>query len=60
MDYSSWRSPVSARILTGWSSAMSDYDTDFYQWTQMQAAALRAKDIAALDLDNLGAEIGTQ
>jgi hypothetical protein len=36
---------------------MSDYDTDFYQWTQTQAAALRAKDVAALDLDNLAEEI---
>jgi hypothetical protein len=36
---------------------MSDYDTDFYQWTQAQATALRAKDVAALDLDNLAEEI---
>jgi Domain of unknown function DUF29 len=27
---------------------MSDYDTDFYRWTQTQAAALRAKDFAAV------------
>ena len=27
------------------------YDTDFYQWTQAQAAHLRAKDFAALDLE---------
>jgi hypothetical protein len=33
------------------------YDIDFYQWTQTQAAALRAKDWAALDLDNLAEEI---
>jgi Domain of unknown function DUF29 len=33
------------------------YDTDFYQWTQTQAAALRAKDIAALDLEHLAEEI---
>jgi hypothetical protein len=33
------------------------YETDFYQWTQSQAAALRAKDLAALDLDNLAEEI---
>jgi Domain of unknown function DUF29 len=26
------------------------YDIDFYQWTQTRAAALRAKDWAALDL----------
>jgi hypothetical protein len=30
-----------------------DYDTDFYAWTQQQAAALRAKDWAALDLDHV-------
>jgi hypothetical protein len=24
-----------------------DYDTDFYAWTQAQAAAIRAKDVAA-------------
>ncbi len=29
------------------------YETDFYQWTQTRAAALRAKDLAALDLDHL-------
>jgi hypothetical protein len=33
------------------------YHTDFYQWAQMQAAALRAKDIAALDLEHLAEEI---
>ena len=36
---------------------MSDYDTDFYAWTQAQAAALRAKDVAALDLEHLAEEI---
>jgi Domain of unknown function DUF29 len=36
---------------------MSDYETDFYQWTQTQAAALRAKDWGALDVDNLAEEI---
>jgi Domain of unknown function DUF29 len=36
---------------------MSDYDIDFYAWTQAQAAALRAKDLAALDLDHLAEEI---
>jgi hypothetical protein len=36
---------------------MSDYDTDFYAWTQRQAEALRAKDVAALDLDNLAEEV---
>jgi Domain of unknown function DUF29 len=34
-----------------------DYDTDFYGWTQAQAAALRAKDLAALDLEHLAEEI---
>jgi hypothetical protein len=33
------------------------YDTDFYQWTQMQTAALRARDVAALDLAHLAEEI---
>jgi hypothetical protein len=33
------------------------YDTDFYQWTQAQAAHLRAKDFAALDLEHLAEEI---
>ena len=32
---------------------MSDYDTDFYAWTQAQAAAIRAKDWPALDLDHV-------
>jgi hypothetical protein len=36
---------------------MSDYDSNFYRWTQMQAAALRAKDFAALDLESLAEEI---
>jgi hypothetical protein len=36
---------------------MSDYDTDFYAWTQAQAAAIRAKDLAVLDLDHLAEEI---
>jgi hypothetical protein len=34
-----------------------DYDTDFYAWTQAQAAALRQKDVAALDLEHLAEEI---
>jgi Domain of unknown function DUF29 len=34
-----------------------DYDTDFYTWTQTQAAALRAKNWAALDLEHLAEEI---
>jgi hypothetical protein len=33
------------------------YDTDFYLWTQTQTAALRAKDVAALDLEHLAEEI---
>jgi len=33
------------------------YDTDFYQWTQTQATALRAKDWPALDLEHLAEEI---
>jgi hypothetical protein len=33
------------------------YDTDFYTWTQTQAAAVRAKDWAALDIENLAEEI---
>jgi uncharacterized protein DUF29 len=36
---------------------MSDYETDVYAWTQQQAAALRAKDWAALDLEHLAEEI---
>ena len=35
----------------------SNYDTDFYAWTQQQAAALRAKDWAALDSDHLAEEV---
>jgi hypothetical protein len=33
------------------------YDTDFHAWAQRQAEALRAKDWAALDLDNLIEEV---
>jgi hypothetical protein len=36
---------------------MSDYDTDFYAWTQVQAAALRAKHLAALDIEHLAEEV---
>jgi hypothetical protein len=37
---------------------MSDlYDTDFYQWTQQQAAALTAGKIETLDWANLAEEI---
>jgi hypothetical protein len=34
-----------------------DYDTDFYTWTQAQAAALQAKDWPALDIEHLAEEI---
>jgi hypothetical protein len=36
---------------------MSDYDTDFYAWTQQQAQALRAKDWDAVDLEHLAEEV---
>ena len=36
---------------------MSDYENDFYQWTQTQAAAIRAKDWPALDLEHVAEEI---
>src|SRR5919108_1683699 len=34
-----------------------NYETDFYAWTQAQAAHLRAKEWPALDVDNLAEEI---
>ena len=34
-----------------------DYDTDFYAWTQAQAAALRAQESKALDWCHLAEEI---
>ncbi len=34
-----------------------DYDTDFYAWAQQQAEALRAKDLAALDVEHLAEEV---
>jgi hypothetical protein len=34
-----------------------DYDTDFYAWTQAQADAIRAKNLARLDIDHLAEEI---
>jgi Domain of unknown function DUF29 len=34
-----------------------DYETDFYAWAQAQAAALRAKDWAALDVAHLVEEV---
>lgn len=36
---------------------MSTYDTDFYAWTQQQAAALAAGHVSELDLANLAEEI---
>jgi hypothetical protein len=36
---------------------MSDYDIDFYAWTQTQATALRAREWKTLDIDNLAEEI---
>jgi uncharacterized protein YPO0396 len=33
------------------------YETDFYAWAAQQAAALRAKDWAALDLEHLAEEV---
>jgi len=33
------------------------YDTDFYAWTQAQAAAIRAKDWATVDLEHVAEEI---
>ena len=33
------------------------YDTDFYAWTQAQADAIRAKDLARLDIAHLAEEI---
>ncbi len=35
----------------------SDYDTDFFEWTQHQAAALAAGHVSELDLANLAEEI---
>jgi hypothetical protein len=34
-----------------------NYDTDFYAWTQAQAAAIRSKDVAALDVEHLAEEV---
>ena len=36
---------------------MSDYEHDFYAWTQEQAEALRAKEWKTLDVENLAEEI---
>jgi hypothetical protein len=37
-----------------------DYDTDFYAWAAQQAAALRAKDWPALDVEHLAEEVRSQ
>jgi hypothetical protein len=37
--------------------SQTDYDHDFYAWTQAQAAALQAKSWDQRDLDNLAEEI---
>jgi Domain of unknown function DUF29 len=37
--------------------ATPDYDTDFYAWTQAQAAAIRARDWAAVDVEHVAEEI---
>jgi hypothetical protein len=34
-----------------------NYDADFYAWTQAQAAAIRAGDWAALDIEHLAEEV---
>jgi Domain of unknown function DUF29 len=33
------------------------YETDFYAWTQQQAQAIRAKDVAAMDIEHVAEEI---
>lgn len=38
---------------------MSNYNSDFYSWTQEQAALIRAGRLAELDLENLIEEIET-
>jgi hypothetical protein len=38
---------------------MSNYETDFYDWTKAQADALRRRAANALDWDNLAEEIET-
>src|SRR5262245_7543668 len=35
----------------------TSYDTDFYAWAQTQAAALRAKNWAVLDIEHLAEEV---
>ncbi len=34
-----------------------NYETDFYAWTQEQAQAIRAKDVAAMDIEHVAEEI---
>ena len=36
---------------------LNRYETDFYAWTQQQAKAIRAKDVAALDIEHVAEEI---
>ncbi len=43
--------------MTASSPASDLYEHDFYAWTQAQAAALRAKDWATVDLEHLAEEI---
>ncbi|WP_428353554.1 DUF29 domain-containing protein [Methyloprofundus sp.] len=38
---------------------MNNYDTDFYGWTQEQAALLKAGKLVDLDIDNLLEEVET-
>ncbi len=35
----------------------TDYETDFYQWTQQQAALLRQGRLSAVDIENIAEEI---
>jgi hypothetical protein len=45
------------RTLELLARALPLYDTDFYAWAQQQAAALRAMDWAALDVEHLAEEV---
>lgn len=38
-------------------SASADYETDFYLWTQQQAALLRQGLLSAVDIENLAEEV---
>ena len=56
--------PYNARMASpvrtvGEGSRRSLYETDFYSWTRDQAAALRRRDAAAIDWDNVIEEIET-